>query len=90
MALEIALPVSKPFAPEISLLERSLLDHRAHRAIKNHDALGQEIAQGWLPVVGRIDVHKMAGYRATLGESTNISTYQDMLICFVLLRKFRL
>ena len=43
VALEIALPVGKAFAPEIGLLERALLDHRAHRAIENHDALGQKL-----------------------------------------------
>ena len=61
MALEIAIPVGKSLAPEIGLLERMLLDHRAHRAIENHDALGQETAQGLMPFLGQINTHNVAG-----------------------------
>ena len=88
--LQVAIPVGKALTPEIALLQPMLLDHRAHRAIENHNALGQEIAQGLMPVAGRFTPHKVAGYRPVSRESTDISTYLDMLICYNLFRKTKL
>ena len=85
MALQITIPIGKALAAKISLLQDVLLDHSAHRAIENDDALGQELGQGMMPVIGLIIAHKVAGYRSLSLESTFISTYQDMLIYYYLL-----
>ena len=43
MSLQITIPIGKALASKISLQQDILLDHSAHRAIENDDALGQEI-----------------------------------------------
>ena len=44
--LEIVRPVLEPLAAERGFIQPVLLDHRAHGAVENDDALGEQLAQG--------------------------------------------
>ena len=44
-AFEVAAVLGKLRAAVISLAELELLDHRAHRTVKNGDAAGEELAK---------------------------------------------
>ena len=37
--------VAEPLAAEVVLLERVRLDHRPHRAVEDHDPLGEDLVQ---------------------------------------------
>jgi hypothetical protein len=45
-ALEIVWPVLEPLATERGFIKPVLLDHGAHGAVENDDALGEQLSQG--------------------------------------------
>ena len=45
IAFEIAWPILETHAPEVFLLQVIALDHGAHRAIQNQDAVGEQSGQ---------------------------------------------
>ena len=45
VALQRLRPVGEAIAAEVGLVERVALDHRAHRAIEDEDAVGEELAE---------------------------------------------
>src|SRR5712671_5580398 len=60
VAPEVAAVLAQPLAPEAALVELALLDHRAHRAIEQHDSLPEQPletldARAALAFIGRLE-----------------------------------
>ena len=51
VALEVAAVITETLAAEVGLLEPVALDHGAHRAVEDEDALGEEPFEAGLEIV---------------------------------------
>ncbi len=77
-ALEVfAAPVLKPLAAKLRLVQLVLLDHRAHRAVNDDDALAQEALQ-MFDLFGMVLRLMQMNWRIQI-KNQRISEYDDMI-----------